>query len=93
MNTAEAIRWVFVALVTVALVANLMTMLLRWSQVSVETRNKGAAFIPVLMAMDYSAWYAIRHGFTLNPAIWWVIAAFVIFDAVWVYYLVEEIRK
>lgn len=58
-----------------------------------QTRVKSAVGIPVLVAVDYGTFYALHHDYPLNAALWVMAPALALFDVVYAYYLICDLRS
>lgn len=88
----DLLRWTVAILSSFGLAVLWGTVLLRWRISPVETRNRGAALIPLLIAVDYGSIYGLIHHLPLNKGLWLTVPALVIFDAVWAYYFAREAK-
>lgn len=90
----ECLRYTGVILCSLAWILLAMTVFgPRGDDLERETRHKGRVFLPILLVLDASFWYALDHSLPLNRALWGMIPALVLFDVVFGYYLVRDITE
>jgi hypothetical protein len=58
-----------------------------------QTWIKGVAMIPVLVAVDAGFWVGLNHHLPLNQALYLMLPALVLFDFVFAYYLIRDLRS
>ena len=91
--TTEGLRVAVVILTTASLFLLWATTLLRWRLLPAPTRHRGVAFVPVMVALDLGAIYALVHHLPLNKGLWVLVPALIVCDAVWAYSLTHDVRR
>jgi hypothetical protein len=91
--TADTLRWLAVIVATAAVIAVVLSVGIRWEQRSPEMRAKGIVFAYLVSVNDYGIWYARTHRFPLNTALYLLLPGLAAAVAVYVYYLVKNVRS
>lgn len=91
--TSEALRWLALVVATSTVASVIFSLGIHWEQRTPEIRAKGLVFAYIISVNDYGIWYALRHRFPLNTALYLLLPGFAAAVVIYVYYLVKNVRN